>query len=71
MRKLLPVLEHPDYVKDEYTGMLLNINKEKIMQNQKIREQRAKEREEFEALKSDVQDIKAMLRKLLENSSNA
>lgn len=71
MRKLTPISDYPDFVKDEKTGMILNINNDKIMQSRKIREQRAKEREELEALKSDVQDIKEMLRKLLENSSNA
>lgn len=71
MRKLVSISEQHDYVKDETTGMILNINKDKVMQNQKIREQRAKERQDIESLKSDVQDIKEMLRKLLENSSNA
>ena len=71
MRKVLPIVDYPDFVKDEDTGMILNINNDKITQTQKIREQKMKERQEIEALKSDVQDIKEMLRKLLENSSNA
>lgn len=71
MRKLVSISEHQDYVKDETTGMILHINKDKIMQNQLIREQKARERQDIESLKSDVQLIKEMLRKLLENSSNA
>lgn len=71
MKKFNPVEGHPDLVKDPNTGMILNINKDKIMQGRKIREQRAKEREELEALKADVQDIKQMLQKLIEIRSDA
>lgn len=71
MRKVSPITDYPDFVKDNDTGMILHINNEKVIQAQKIREQKTRERQEIEALKSDVQDIKQMLRKLLENSSNA
>lgn len=62
---------YPDLVKDLKTNMILNINTDRVMQARKIREQKAKERDEIEALKSDVKDIKQMLQKLIEISSNA
>lgn len=71
MKKYTQVDGHPDLVKDPTTGMILNINKDKIMQSRMIREQRVKERQELENLKADVQDIKQMLQKLLEIRSDA
>ncbi len=67
----LKVDGHPDLIKDSRTGMILNINKDKVDQALKIREKKTQERQELDQLKADVQDIKAMLLKLLENSSNA
>lgn len=66
-----PIEGHPDLVKDTRTGMILNINNDKIMQSRMIREQKVKERQELEALKTDVQDIKLMLQKLIEIRSDA
>jgi hypothetical protein len=66
-----PIEGHPDLVKDVRTGMILNINNDKIMQSRKIREQKIKERQELESLKADVQDIKQMLQKLIETRSDA
>lgn len=69
-RKLLPVEGHHNLMIDPATNIILNINKDKSEQSKKIREQKLKEKQELEALKSDVQDIKAMLQKLLENGAN-
>jgi len=69
-RKLLPVEGHPDLARDPRTNAIVNINKDKADHRRKAREARLKEKEEFEQVKSDVQDIKAMLQKLLENGSN-
>lgn len=66
-----PIDGYPDLVKDAKTGIILNINNDKILQSQKIRDQKVKERQELETLKSDVQDIKQMLQKLLEIRSDA
>lgn len=69
--KYIRIDGHPDLVKDPNTGMILNINNDKVNQALKLREQKRREKEELDQLKSDVNDIKQMLRKLLENSSNA
>ena len=71
MRELKPITGHPGLVKDPVTGMIININTDKISKNKALREQRKQEREEIENLKSDVNDIKMMLKKLLESGTNA
>jgi hypothetical protein len=68
--KKIPVDGYPDLARDPSTGMILNINKDKIRQELLKRERAKQEREELNQLKSDVNEIKAMLQKLLENGSN-
>ena len=65
-----PINGHADLEKDESTGMIININKSKADQVRARRARATAEREEIEALKSDVQDIKIMLKQLLENGAN-
>ena len=67
---LIPIEGHPDLVRDIKTNAIININKDKAEQRHKARELRLQEKQEFEQVKSDVQDIKTMLQKLLENGSN-
>lgn len=69
-RKLLPVDGYPDLALDPATNMILNINTSKAERNKLIRHEKMKHDAEFENLKSDVQQIKAMLQKLLENGTN-
>lgn len=70
MSDLIPVKGHPDLARDPRTGMIMNINKDKIRQELKKRERILHEQAELQQLKSDVNDIKAMLQQLLENSKN-
>jgi len=70
MEKFLPIKGHKDFVRDTNTGMVLNINKNKARRQRIILDEKRKEREEIEGLKSDVQEIKAMLQQLLENGTN-
>jgi len=67
---LIPIEGHPDLVRDIKTNAIININKDKADLRQNARELRLQEKREFEQVKSDVQDIKAMLQKLLENGSH-
>jgi hypothetical protein len=50
--------------------MILNINKSKTRQKRLEAEQRSKERQEIAELKSDVNEIKSLLQKLIENGTN-
>jgi len=66
----IPVKDHPHLARDLSTGMILNINKSKTRQKRLEAEQRSKERQEIAELKSDVNEIKSMLQKLIENGTN-
>lgn len=68
--KLIPVEGHPDLARDMRTNAIVNINKDKAEHRRLLRDAKIKEKQEFEQVKSDVQEIKAMLQKLLENGSN-
>lgn len=70
MERYVPIKGHSDFVRDEKTGMIMNINKNKARRQKIILDEKRKEREEIEGLKSDVQEIKAMLQQLLENGTN-
>lgn len=64
---LVPVKDYPDLAKDLDTGAIVNINKDKHAHARRINEQRKKDKQEIEDLKSDVKEIKMLLHKLLEN----
>ena len=70
MTDYIPVKDYPDLVRDPKTNMILNINKSKHKHKRIVDEARKQERAELDQLKSDVNDIKSMLQKLLENGSN-
>jgi len=70
MRTLKPVHGHQDLARDEKTGMIVNINKSKHKQQMKMVERIKNDKQEIDSLKSEVQTIKSMLSKLLENDTN-
>ena len=70
MADYIPVKDYPDLVRDPNTNMILNINKNKHKYNNLINVRKQKELDEIDQLKSDVNDIKTMLQKLLENGTN-
>lgn len=61
----------PDFVRDEDTGQLININTDNAKRVKTKRDMMIRERERLNALESDMRDIKAMLQQLLENNNNA
>lgn len=69
-RNLIPVKGHPDLARDMNTNAIVNINKEQADRRRAARDALIKEKQEFEQVKSDVKEIKALLHKLLENGSN-
>jgi len=70
MRNLMPVKDHPDLARDTQTGMIVNINKDKHRQHLNMVERIKNDKEEISTLKSEVQQMKNMLQKLLENGTN-
>jgi len=70
MKNLTRVQGHPDLMRDEDTGMIISINKHKSSHYKNVREQKIRERQEIEELKSDVSQIKSLLTQLLEKTTN-
>jgi len=70
MSYLKPVKGYNDLLRDENTGMIISINKHDAEHYKRVRATKIKQNQEIEDLKSDVSDIKAMLKKLLENQIN-
>ena len=70
MSDYIPVKDHPDLVIDPNTNMILNINKSNHKRKKLVTEAKMQERAEIDQLKSDGNDIKMMLQKLLENGTN-
>jgi hypothetical protein len=70
MRNLMPVKDHPDLARDMDTGMIVNINKDKYKQHLNMIERIKQDKEEISSLKNEVQEMKMMLQKLLENGTN-
>lgn len=71
MKKYISVEGYPDLARDKNTGMILNINKGNTDAFIKKRDRELQQQQEIENLKSDVQDIKMMLKKLTESFANA
>jgi hypothetical protein len=71
MKNYKPIDGYPDLVRDPITGMIHNINKDKISHVKRIRDQKIAERAEIEQIKTDISDIKQMLLKMLEKTPNA
>jgi len=70
MRNLMKVKDKPDLRRDLSTGMIVNINKDKHRHHLQQVEQVKTERKRINDLENDVQEIKMMLKKLLENGSH-
>ena len=62
----IPVEGSPGLVRDSGTGAIINIDKNKANKARKAREAILKEKEEIQELKSDVAEIKSLLKQLLE-----
>lgn len=60
----------PNFARDMSTGMIININNSEVERQKRFLEQRRKERQEFEQLKSDMSEIKALLGQLIEKNKN-
>lgn len=57
---------HPGLVKDPETGIVLNTNSGELSAARARKEQRKQKEKEFEELKSDVQELKGMLKTIIE-----
>ena len=56
----------PGFGRDPETGAIININTSAINAARRAKANRQKEKQEFEQLKKDVDDIKSMLTQIIE-----
>ena len=56
----------PGFVRDKNSGAIVNINKTEAAAARKRKHERLKQKEEIQALKDDVHEIKNMLKQILE-----
>lgn len=64
--KIIKASNAPGFGRDPETGAIININTTEVSAARKAKERRLKEKEELNALKQDVSDIKTMLNQLIE-----
>lgn len=62
----IPVEGKPDLVRDSRSGAIVNINKNEMQAARERKQKRKYQQAEFDQLKSDVDEIKQLLNKLVE-----
>lgn len=58
----------PNFVRDKSTGAIININKDEMQKARLAKMARKQQEKELQDLKNDVDEIKILLRQLLEKS---
>ena len=66
MSRFMKVDGLPGFVRDKNSGAIVNINKTEAAAARKRKHERLKQKEEIQALKDDVHEIKNMLKQILE-----
>jgi vesicle coat complex subunit len=62
---LIPVEGHNNLFRDRNTGAILNNDKSGYVQYVRLKEQKQKERNEIDQLKKDIDEIKSLLREII------
>lgn len=65
---MIPVEGHNNLFRDRETGAILNTDKSAYINYIKMKEKRQRERNELDAIKSDIEEIKSLLRELTNGS---
>ncbi len=66
MKNYIPVSGNRSFARDEKTGAIVNINTEEIKEARNRKAAKNKEKEEFQQLKTEVAEIKQLLKQLVE-----
>lgn len=76
MERYQKVQGHNNLVRDKKTGTILNTNKNEIVQARKLKETRQREKQKIESLteevsnlKQDIDEIKSLLFRLVEDNN--
>jgi len=65
---LIPVEGHNNLFRDRNTGAILNNDKSGYVQYVRLKEQKQRERNEIDQLKKDIDEIKSLLRQIIDGS---
>jgi vesicle coat complex subunit len=65
---LIPVEGHNNLFRDRNTGAILNNDKSSYVQYVRLKEQKQRERHEIDQLKKDIDEIKSLLREIIDGS---
>tara|TARA_R100000406_G_C3023408_1_gene101136 strand:+ start:314 stop:520 length:207 start_codon:yes stop_codon:yes gene_type:complete len=68
MKKLSKVKDHPHLYRDEDTGAILNYDTIGYNQRLKRIEKEKSQKEELDAMKKDINEIKELLKEFLKNN---
>jgi hypothetical protein len=63
---LIPVDGHNNLFRDSNTGAILNKDKSGYVQYVRLKEQKQRERNEIDQLKKDIDEIKSLLREIID-----
>lgn len=67
---MIPVKENKGLFRDERTNSIINCDDLQYNQYMKMKELKSKEKTELESLKSDIDEIKSVLKIILEKINN-
>lgn len=67
---MIPVDGHKNLYRDEQTGAIVNLNQSEYNNYVLLREQKRREKLEIQNIKNDIQEIKSILYKLIENKND-
>ena len=67
-KDLIPVEGHNNLFRDRNTGAIINSDSSGYVQYKKMKQRRQTEREELDILKSDIEEIKSLLKELTNGS---
>ena len=65
---LIPVEGHNNLFRDRNTGAILNNDKSSYVQYVRLKEQKQRERNDIDQLKKDIDEIKSLLREIINGS---
>lgn len=65
---MIPVKDHPNLFRDEESGAIINSDMSEYTQYIKMRDNKKSQKEELDKIKSDIEEIKTLLKQLVNPS---
>ena len=62
---MIPVKDHPNLFRDEESGAIINSDMSEYTQYIKMRDNKKSQKEELDKIKSDIEEIKTLLKQLV------